>query len=155
MADRVLTDYEKFVNTEALLACQRPIDGLVNTHELFFQVTHQVMELWMKVIAHELRVVMDEMAHDDHHQHRPREVRLDYLRAALPGLDDHPDRRVHERARQLLADGDRRQRGRSRPGICRLDLHGHHDGLRRDHPCLRGQALAARAHRPRSSLRAD
>ena len=60
-----LTDYEKFVNTEALLACQRPIDGLVNTHELFFQVTHQVMELWMKVIAHELRVVMDEMAHDD------------------------------------------------------------------------------------------
>ena len=65
MSDRVLTDYEKFVNTEALLACQRPIDGLVNTHELFFQVTHQVMELWMKVIAHELRVVMDEMAHDD------------------------------------------------------------------------------------------
>ena len=65
MSDRVLTDYEKFVNTEALLACQRPIDGLVNTHELFFQVTHQVMELWMKVIAHELRVVMDEMAHAD------------------------------------------------------------------------------------------
>ena len=65
MSERVLTDYEKFVNTEALLACQRPIDSLVNTHELFFQVTHQVMELWMKVIAHELRAVMDEMAHDD------------------------------------------------------------------------------------------
>src|SRR2546421_11275887 len=64
-APKVLTDYEKFVNTEALLACQRPIDSLVNSHELFFQVTHQVMELWMKVIAHELRVVMDEMAGDD------------------------------------------------------------------------------------------
>jgi len=49
---RHVTDYEKFVNTEALLACQRPIEGLVNSHELFFQVTHQVMELWMKVIAY-------------------------------------------------------------------------------------------------------
>ena len=63
--DRVLTDYEKFVNTEALLACQRPLDQLVNTHELFFQVTHQVMELWMKVIAYELRVVMEHMAQND------------------------------------------------------------------------------------------
>jgi tryptophan 2,3-dioxygenase len=61
----VATDYEKFVNTEALLACQRPLDGLVNSHELFFQVTHQVMELWMKVIAHEFRVVIGEMAKND------------------------------------------------------------------------------------------
>jgi tryptophan 2,3-dioxygenase len=60
-----LTDYEKFVNTEALLACQRPLDQLVNTHELFFQVTHQVMELWMKVIAHELQVAMEHMAQSD------------------------------------------------------------------------------------------
>ena len=58
---RPLSDYEKFVNTEALLACQRPIDGLVNSHELFFQVTHQVMELWMKVMAHELGVAIAEM----------------------------------------------------------------------------------------------
>src|SRR5436190_10739643 len=65
MADSPLTDYEKFVNTEALLACQRPIESLVNSHELFFQVTHQVMELWMKVIAHELRIVIDEMGRDD------------------------------------------------------------------------------------------
>src|SRR5262245_9547929 len=55
------TDYERFVNTEALLACQRPLDKLVNSHELFFQVTHQVMELWMKVIEFELRVGIDEM----------------------------------------------------------------------------------------------
>jgi tryptophan 2,3-dioxygenase len=62
---RPLSDYEKFVNTEALLACQRPIEGLVNSHELFFQVTHQVMELWMKVIAYELRVAIDEMGRGD------------------------------------------------------------------------------------------
>ena len=59
------TDYEKFVNTAALLACQRPLDGLVNTHELFFQVTHQVMELWMKVIAYEMRIAIDEMNRSD------------------------------------------------------------------------------------------
>src|SRR5262245_25485685 len=53
-----VTDYDRFVNTEALLACQRPIDSLVNSHELFFQVTHQVMELWMKVIVYELGVVI-------------------------------------------------------------------------------------------------
>jgi tryptophan 2,3-dioxygenase len=62
---QTLTDYEKFVNTEALLACQRPLDAVVNTHELFFQVTHQVMELWMKVIAYELGVVMDELSRGD------------------------------------------------------------------------------------------
>jgi tryptophan 2,3-dioxygenase len=60
-----LTDYEKFVNTEALLACQRPLDQLVSSHELFFQVTHQVMELWMKVIAYEFQVAIDEMAKND------------------------------------------------------------------------------------------
>src|SRR5216117_357956 len=64
-AARTLTDYEKFVNTEALLACQRPLDGLVNSHELFFQVTHQAMELWRKVITHELGVAIDEMAAND------------------------------------------------------------------------------------------
>jgi tryptophan 2,3-dioxygenase len=58
---RALTDYEKFVNTEALLACQRPIESLVNSHELFFQITHQVMELWMKVIAYELGVAITEL----------------------------------------------------------------------------------------------
>jgi tryptophan 2,3-dioxygenase len=78
-ADHVLTDYERFVNTEALLACQRPIESLVNSHELFFQVTHQVMELWMKVIAHELRVAMQNLTHDDLAEatfrlHRVREI---------------------------------------------------------------------------------
>jgi tryptophan 2,3-dioxygenase len=74
-----VTDYEKFVNTEALLACQRPLDALVNSHELFFQVTHQVMELWMKVIAYELKVASDEMGRRDYPEatlrlHRVREI---------------------------------------------------------------------------------
>jgi tryptophan 2,3-dioxygenase len=73
------SDYEKFVNTAALLACQRPLESLVNSHELFFQVTHQVMELWMKVIAYELRVAIDEMNRDNLGEavlrlHRVREI---------------------------------------------------------------------------------
>lgn len=76
---RTPTDYEKFVNTDALLACQRPLDALVNSHELFFQVTHQVMELWMKVIAHELGVATEQMAQNDLPEatlrlHRVREI---------------------------------------------------------------------------------
>ena len=99
---RVLTDYEKFVNTEALLACQRPLDGLVNSHELFFQVTHQVMELWMKVVAHELRVVMDEMAGNDlpeatlrlHRVHEIERVLVDQMAVmeTLSPADYHPIR---------------------------------------------------------------
>jgi tryptophan 2,3-dioxygenase len=54
MADRVLTDYRKVRDATGAARRQRPIDSLVNT-TLFFQVTHQVMELWMK-IWHELRV---------------------------------------------------------------------------------------------------
>jgi tryptophan 2,3-dioxygenase len=74
-----LTDYEKFVNTEALLACQRPLDRLVNPHELLFQVTHRAMELWMKVIGHELSVVLRLLAESDLPQatgrlHRVREI---------------------------------------------------------------------------------
>ena len=59
------TDYERFVNTEALLACQRPLDALVNSHELFFQITHQVMELWMKAVTYELRVVIEALGAGD------------------------------------------------------------------------------------------
>jgi tryptophan 2,3-dioxygenase len=62
---RALTDYDKFVNTEALLACQRPLDALVNSHELFFQVTHQVMELWMKVIGYDLGIVIAHIREND------------------------------------------------------------------------------------------
>jgi tryptophan 2,3-dioxygenase len=99
-----LTDYEKFVNTEALLACQRPIEHLVNSHELFFQVTHQVMELWMKVIAHELRVAIAEMGRNDLTEaalrlHRVREIErvlVDQMAVmeTLAPADYHPIRMI-------------------------------------------------------------
>jgi tryptophan 2,3-dioxygenase len=99
-----LTDYEKFVNTEALLACQRPLDKLVNTHELFFQVTHQAMELWMKVIAYDLRVAIEEMGRNDlaeatRRMHRIREIErvlVDQMAVmeTLAPADYHPIRMI-------------------------------------------------------------
>jgi len=47
-------DYERYLDTPALLACQKPFDALCNRDELQFQVVHQVEELWMKLIAYTL-----------------------------------------------------------------------------------------------------
>ncbi len=44
-------DYEIYLNTRALLACQKPFDQFCNRDELQFQIVHQVEELWMKLIA--------------------------------------------------------------------------------------------------------
>ncbi len=99
---RTLTDYEKFVNTEALLACQRPLDALVNSHELFFQVTHQVMELWMKVIGYELGVAIEQIRQNDlpeatlrlHRIHEIERVLVDQMAVmeTLAPADYHPIR---------------------------------------------------------------
>lgn len=51
---RTLTDYEKYIRTEELLALQKPADRLACHDELQFQMVHQVAELWMKLIEHEL-----------------------------------------------------------------------------------------------------
>jgi tryptophan 2,3-dioxygenase len=50
-----LTDYEKYIRTEELLALQKTPDALTCHDELQFQVVHQAHELYMKLIAHELR----------------------------------------------------------------------------------------------------
>jgi tryptophan 2,3-dioxygenase len=49
-----LTDYEKYIRTEELLALQKPVDALTCHDEMQFQVVHQAHELYMKLIAHEL-----------------------------------------------------------------------------------------------------
>jgi tryptophan 2,3-dioxygenase len=47
-------DYETYLNTTDLLACQKPFDKFCNKDELQFQIVHQVEELWMKLIAYTL-----------------------------------------------------------------------------------------------------
>ena len=50
---RPLTDYEKYIRTDELLALQKPAATLTCHDEMQFQLVHQVAELWMKLIDHE------------------------------------------------------------------------------------------------------
>lgn len=52
-------DYEIYLNTKALLSCQKDFPALCNRDELQFQIVHQVEELWMKLIAFTLLDIDD------------------------------------------------------------------------------------------------
>jgi tryptophan 2,3-dioxygenase len=56
---RPLTDYEKYLRTTELLALQKPTDQLSCHDELQFQIVHQVAELWMKLVEHEILFVAE------------------------------------------------------------------------------------------------
>ena len=43
------SDYERYLNTDGLLALQKGADEWVHRDELLFQVTHQTSELWLKL----------------------------------------------------------------------------------------------------------
>src|SRR6476646_5388561 len=55
------TDYEKYLRTDELLALQKPGDKLACHDELQFQIVHQVMELWLKLVEHELLLAAAKM----------------------------------------------------------------------------------------------
>ena len=52
---KTLTDYEKYIRTEELLALQKPVEACANEEEPFFQIMHQAAELWMKHMLYEIR----------------------------------------------------------------------------------------------------
>jgi tryptophan 2,3-dioxygenase len=52
-------DYELYLNTKALLSCQKDFKDFCNPDELQFQVVHQVEEMWMKLIAYTLLDIDD------------------------------------------------------------------------------------------------
>lgn len=54
-------DYEIYLNTEELLACQKPPQELCNPDEMMFMIVHQIEELWMKLMATTLLDIDDEM----------------------------------------------------------------------------------------------
>jgi len=60
-----LTDYEKYIRTEELLALQKPADKLTCHDELQFQIVHQAHELYMKLVEHELRFACRRIDADD------------------------------------------------------------------------------------------
>ncbi|HVA91748.1 MAG TPA: tryptophan 2,3-dioxygenase family protein [Chloroflexota bacterium] len=51
------TEYEQYLRTDELLRLQKPPEARAHPDELQFQVVHQVSELWMKLIAHEIEQV--------------------------------------------------------------------------------------------------
>jgi tryptophan 2,3-dioxygenase len=65
------TEYELYIRTGELLALQKEPGGLACHDEMQFQIVHQVAELWMKLIGHELEHVVallsDDRLHDAVH----------------------------------------------------------------------------------------
>ncbi len=59
-----LTEYEKYIRTEQLLALQKDPGELTTHDEMQFQIVHQVAELWMKLVEHELRFVVAQLDDD-------------------------------------------------------------------------------------------
>jgi tryptophan 2,3-dioxygenase len=58
------TDYEKYIRTDELLGLQKRSSELSCHDELQFQIVHQVAELWMKLIAHEVGHVAELLGAD-------------------------------------------------------------------------------------------
>lgn len=54
-------DYEIYLNTEQLLACQKAPGNFCNPDELQFMIVHQVEELWMKLMGETLLDINDAM----------------------------------------------------------------------------------------------
>jgi tryptophan 2,3-dioxygenase len=61
---RTLTDYEKYLRTDELLALQKPADSLSCHDEMQFQIVHQAAELWMKLVDHEIGFAAAELKAD-------------------------------------------------------------------------------------------
>jgi len=60
-----MTDYEKYIRTAELLSLQKPVEGLSCHDEMQFQIVHQVAELWMKLIAHEMALAVEALGRDE------------------------------------------------------------------------------------------
>ncbi|ATE64567.1 tryptophan 2,3-dioxygenase family protein [Rhizorhabdus dicambivorans] len=61
-------DYEVYLRTGSLLACQKAFDALCNRDELQFQIVHQVEELWMKLMAYTLLDIDDYLQAGETHR---------------------------------------------------------------------------------------
>jgi tryptophan 2,3-dioxygenase len=57
--------YASYLDLERLLSAQHPLSRPVHHDELLFIVQHQVTELWLKLVIHEMRSAMSLLAVDD------------------------------------------------------------------------------------------
>src|ERR1700678_3060822 len=56
--------YSGYLSLSGLLAQQRPLSQPPHHDEMLFIVQHQVSELWMKLLIHELSAAIDHIRHD-------------------------------------------------------------------------------------------
>ena len=73
------TDYEKYIQTPALLALQKGKGDLANSDELLFQVIHQAMELWMKAAVFEVEKIVSWLEADEHDRVRKHLFRIEQI----------------------------------------------------------------------------
>jgi tryptophan 2,3-dioxygenase len=114
-----LTDYEKYIRTEELLALQKEAGKLTCHDEMQFQIVHQVAELWMKLCEHELNFAGARLAADDVTQairtlHRVREIQA--LLMQQLGLLDTMSSKNYMIIRNALGRGS----GQESPGFKRM-----------------------------------
>ncbi|WP_214110186.1 tryptophan 2,3-dioxygenase family protein [Acrocarpospora catenulata] len=57
-------DYERYLSTSELFTLQSPTEELICSEELMFQIVHQVQELWLKLLTHELTELVGELDDD-------------------------------------------------------------------------------------------
>src|SRR4249919_3702310 len=62
LADRIT--YGGYLRLDLLLAAQQPVSKPVHHDELLFIIQHQVAELWMKLVIHELRSALAHLQQD-------------------------------------------------------------------------------------------
>ncbi len=60
-----LTEYERYLRIPELLGLQKPEAARTHEDELLFQVVHQVEELWMKAVDHEITGACAALERDD------------------------------------------------------------------------------------------
>ena len=57
--------YGGYLQLEQLLSAQKPLSSPPHHDEMLFIIQHQVAELWMKLLVHELRAAIDALHRDD------------------------------------------------------------------------------------------
>jgi len=62
---RERTTYGGYLQLPVLLSAQRPLSDPPHHDEMLFIVQHQVAELWMKLMIHELRAAIERLRQDD------------------------------------------------------------------------------------------
>jgi tryptophan 2,3-dioxygenase len=70
---KVNLSYGRYLHLDEILGAQHPVSTPEHHDELLFILQHQTSELWLKLVLHELRTVLRQLAGDD-------------LRPALKGL---------------------------------------------------------------------